>query len=284
MIRNIVMTLAGAVAFVISVSCSEAEDANPSNAKDDQREGEVPTDASNAGGDESEGGAAIDSGVNEGEDDSGPDAEVRPMLTFADYSEGRYCEVLIARTENENELIADVWNSLAFGSCPQEQWEALDAEEIKNDFPDAVMVMLNGPRFWVLQEISDNGPPRTREIHTFGEITMFLAATLRIADPTQAQPYNESLVDRDTTYRFTKSNRVFELRDPEGKTYVMQSFSRIVDVDLTFDELIDLGERLSLPDGWRFDTRILEEDLVVVATGVATVIQDELKNTYQLIE
>jgi hypothetical protein len=262
-----IYALAGVVAVFAGIGCDGTDD-----------------DASITGSGGSAGEAAAGSGADAGPGDSGADAETGPSRTFADWEDGRYCEVLIAHAEDEGVLAANVWNSLAFGPCPQEQWEALDADEIKKDFPDAALVMLNGPRFWVLQEISDNSPPQQYEVHTFGEIKMFLVAILRITDPAQAQPYNENRVDRDTTYRFARGNRVFELTGPDGKTYVMQSFSRIVDADLTFEELADLGDRLSLPEGWSFDSRILDEDLVADSNGVATVIQDELKNTYQLVE
>ena len=62
----------------------------------------------------------------------------------------------------------------------------------------------------------------------------------------------------------------------------MQSFSQFVDTNLSYDDLEDLGERLALPAGWRYRTRMLDADLDVTADGTATVIQDELQNTYQL--
>jgi hypothetical protein len=44
-----------------------------------------------------------------------------------------------------------------------------------------------------------------------------------------------------------------------------------------------LGERLDLPDGWTFRSRVLDDELVVDTTAtIATIIQDELENTYTL--
>ena len=49
------------------------------------------------------------------------------------------------------------------------------------------------------------------------------------------------------------------------------------------DNLATLGERLSMPEGWSYRSRILDEELVVDTTGqMATVIQDEFENTYTL--
>ncbi len=47
--------------------------------------------------------------------------------------------------------------------------------------------------------------------------------------------------------------------------------------------LADLGARLKLPEGWAFRSRVLTADLRVTAVDeVATLVQDELANTYQL--
>jgi len=44
-----------------------------------------------------------------------------------------------------------------------------------------------------------------------------------------------------------------------------------------------LGDRLALPEGWSYRTRILDEELVVDTTAtIATVLQDELENSYTL--
>lgn len=208
-----------------------------------------------------------------------PDAAT---LAFADHSEGRYCEVLVARLKDGGGLTADVWNSIAHGPCPQAQWEALDTGKIKADFPDAALVVLNGPRFFLMQEIYSHAPPTVPQVHTFGGITMSLAATVGI-DPTKSAPYTELAVDRDTTFRFLAGRRVFELQAADGRTYVMQSFSRATDPGLTFDEIETLAGRLTLPAGWTFTSRVLEVTLDVTADGVATVVQDDLANTYQLV-
>jgi hypothetical protein len=76
---------------------------------------------------------------------------------------------------------------------------------------------------------------------------------------------------------------VYELHDPDGGRYIMQSMSRIEDEDLEIWELTRLAERLSLPEGWRYTTRILTETEQYVADGVAEVIVDDLSNTYQKI-
>ena len=61
----------------------------------------------------------------------------------------------------------------------------------------------------------------------------------------------------------------------------MQSFSQIVDSELMYEDLETLGGHLNLPEGWNYRVRMLESSLDVQADGTATVVQDELQNTYQ---
>ena len=55
------------------------------------------------------------------------------------------------------------------------------------------------------------------------------------------------------------------------------------DAELTIADLETLGERLTLPDGWRYETRVLTEDSELKADGLAYVINDDLGNSYQKI-
>ena len=45
-----------------------------------------------------------------------------------------------------------------------------------------------------------------------------------------------------------------------------------------------LGSKLKLPEGWKFETKILDKDLAIEprkAGGVAHILRDNLTNTYQ---
>ena len=110
---------------------------------------------------------------------------------------------------------------------------------------------------------------------------MMVKATTVVADAIGQDSYTPTTVNRDNTWRFEAGNRVHELIDDEGNIYIMQSFAQIVDTELSHDDLETLGERLEMPEGWSYRTRILETDLDVQAVGTATVVQDELQNTYQ---
>ena len=45
-----------------------------------------------------------------------------------------------------------------------------------------------------------------------------------------------------------------------------------------------LGAKLKLPSGWRYSSETPEQDIVAGAKGRATVVQDDLDNTYQKLD
>ena len=97
----------------------------------------------------------------------------------------------------------------------------------------------------------------------------------------QRPPYTELTVDRTTDWVFKQGQDVHELVAPSGAVYVMQSMSRHVDPNLEIEQLPTLGQRLKLPQGWQYQVRTLEEDLVVPARGDAHIVFDEFENNYQ---
>lgn len=64
----------------------------------------------------------------------------------------------------------------------------------------------------------------------------------------------------------------------------MLAYSQSVDPRLTEKKLNGLGSRLTLPTGWRYEVRRLKRDLTLSTRGQTAVLQDELENTYQLID
>ncbi len=191
----------------------------------------------------------------------------------------RYGEVLVVR-ENNGAYSAEIWNSMGLGDCPQAAWVALDPVEITRE-SQALITLLNGPRHWLMDAI-ENVPPVDRQFRRFGTIDTSLVATLdlgtELPDPT---PYTERTVLRDTIWEWSPGRTIYELVTPQGVTYVMQAYCLAVDSGLTEDVLGELASRLTVPEGWHFRTRVIDETLHLRAPdAVATVIQDELKNTY----
>jgi hypothetical protein len=95
-------------------------------------------------------------------------------------------------------------------------------------------------------------------------------------------PYAPRTVSRTTTWIYQAGKPVYELVDPSGRVFDMQSYS-VQKTPQTEDSLAQLGAQLTLPTGWSFRTRVLSADLHVTAVnGEATIVQDEVENTYQL--
>ena len=195
----------------------------------------------------------------------------------------RYCEVLPAFAHGDR-ICVEVYNTLGFNDCPEQDWAALEADALVSEL-GAENVFLNGPRHWVINGAVGDADPTRAKIARFGTLQMSRPGLLELASladlPSTDERYRETEVARSNTWFYTAGNEVYELTSESGEVYIMQSYSRILDPDLSIEDLPNLATRLTLPDGWTFSSRILEADYELVSDGVAFVIQDDLANTYQ---
>ena len=191
----------------------------------------------------------------------------------------RYGEVLLVRMGASGPE-ATVYNSFPLNDCPAQLWDALDAAAIAAE-NGAVAALLNGPRYWLMSGIEKRaGEPQPTK--SFGGIEMIEQACVQLSSNNPA-PYSVNTVDRRAVFTFGAGRPVFELVDADGRRWVMQTYSQIVDKTLTLSDLAGLGSRLTLPAGWRFETRTLTDPLVVDTTErPANVLQDDLTNSYSL--
>ena len=211
---------------------------------------------------------------------AGPVVHDRPVRTISEMRGVRYGEIL-AVVPHDGGLRAEVFGTQMLNDCPQELWETLNAEAIAQEL-GAVAVKLNGPRHWVLDGLGQKVAVVDPVQRDFNGL-----ATRRIAvvelDGGAPAPYTEVSVQRGAVFFFDAGSPVYELVNPDGVAYVMQAYCVGVDPELTEDRLPGLGERLALPAGWSYRTRVLPEELVVdTRDGPATVLQDELENSYTL--
>jgi hypothetical protein len=201
-------------------------------------------------------------------------------LLFGDFRDYQYCEVL-ATFKNGDELITEVYATLGCNKCPDDKWSQITADGLKAEL-GAEAIRLNGPRHWMLNKIrSSEGNIQYDKVASFGDIQMKLSA--QISGEIIEIEYEENEVKRWTVYTFKEGNRVYRLVNPSGEKYIMQSYSRMIDNDQSVDDLAQLGSTLNLPDGWSFETEILDEDFVLTTEGQAFVIVDDLNNAYQKI-
>lgn len=200
----------------------------------------------------------------------------------ADLRGSRYCEV-IPMFWRGLQLKAEVYNTIGLNDCPTERWNRIDGHQIAQRY-GALRVKLNGPRYWLMNHISAQNPDAVARTVNFGGLQMRQRASIALNPWVLVHgeyPFSPQRVQRSTVFLFRKGQMVYELVTNRGEIYRMQSFARIVDPDLSEKDLARLGSRLMLPPGWRFRSRRLSQDSALRADGEATVLQDELQNSYQ---
>jgi hypothetical protein len=179
-------------------------------------------------------------------------------------------------------LEAEVFGTQMLNDCPQELWDALDADAIARDM-GAVFVKLNGPRYWLLDGLGSKVAVVEPVFKDFNGLQMRRIATIPLGADFAAGAYVMRNVNRGAVFFFDAGKSVYELVDPDGRAFIMQARCVGVDSDMTEESLANLGERLALPEGWSYRTRVLDSELVIdTSATLATVVQDEFENTYTL--
>ena len=197
--------------------------------------------------------------------------------------DARYCEIIPVERRGIR-LVGTVYNTLGLNDCPHAVWDKITEDAMRKRFR-ALMVVLNGPRHFVMDAIAAEGDTASGATVDAGGLSLTARATikLRLADM-RTKPYRERTVDRQTRYVFMAGRPVFLLVRPDGARYAMQSYAEMADKSLSYADLPTLGSRLKLPAGWRYETMTPDADLVLGAQGKATIVQDDLDDTYQQLD
>jgi hypothetical protein len=182
-------------------------------------------------------------------------------VTVKNTRDMRYGEIFIIKPTG-----LDVYNTTGSNDCPAELWDALDPEAVKSQL-GANAVQKNGPKFWMMDE----------QTLLLGESVSFQGLQARWAahaplsvvqqGGTGAAPYAIYTPSKTQSMVYSTGKPVFELVDPEGHAYVLQAR----DERFPISTLADLGEKLNLPEGWQYRTRVLEEDLRLDLTPEETI-------------
>jgi hypothetical protein len=208
-------------------------------------------------------------------------------MRFENLNNYRYCEIfLIGGNPITKDLSAAFYNTTDLNnpgeskdSCSAEMWANVDPKVFKKQY-DVLGVFKNGPRFWMYDWIElpvgaqqdFNG----LQARWFGEVKLPKGFGKK-----GATYFNPTTVKRASVQGYKKGQTVFILDDPDGTPWIMQAYSRIVDKNLSYEDLKTLDKKLKLPPGWKYRFKVLEQDLSIHAIdGVARIVQDNLEGTY----
>jgi len=168
------------------------------------------------------------------------------------------------------------------------RFRALDADTLKNEY-GSDGILFNGPRRFVANGTTgmawDGCKERVVATIPFRVFGIFETPDLSKAVTGTLPSYQVLVSRRSNTFSFNAGETVHELITPEGAVYTMFSLSLKVDPKNTIENLPTLGERLTLPKGWNFRSRKLDQDLTLTSTADAnppnTIVLDELEGNYQ---
>lgn len=209
-----------------------------------------------------------------------------------------YCE-LIPDTVANGTITEHVFNTLGFNTCPASTFNTITEQNIVDAYnaqyppaagaSPATSATINGRRFWVMSTIqSTGGVTSSPDTLTVNGMQLGLKAVLTTpqGSATVGQvPYTAQTVQRNTVYVFKANRPVFELVSPTGQVYVMQSYTLAYDPKLNLKLLQNvkyMTAKNKMPKGWVYRTRKLKRDLTLTAAGTTQVVNDQLRNTYQV--
>lgn len=178
------------------------------------------------------------------------------------------------------------------GGCPPEAFAALNKEKLAAS-QGASSIVLNPPaptarKRWVMDELYIYAAGET---YDFFGVKGTWVAKMSLQDLEEAvkaskTPYQALTNTQLSKWVYKKGSPVYLLRAPEGKVYVMQSVTNIVDKDLTYEQLPQLGSKLKqLPPGWKYEVKTLTQELAfdvrnATPSGLKHLTLDELGNVY----
>ena len=197
-----------------------------------------------------------------------------------------YCEVIPGVVDGST-TTQTVFNSLGFNTCPESTWVTITKGDVISAYntqynANATQATLNGRRHWTMDQISSqaSGSVNSNTLVVNG-LEFGQQGVLMSSGTVGGDPFTPAQVNRSTTYVYKAGRRVFELKDPCGTVYTMQSYSEQY-YKLRYSDLKNLGKRLPLPQGWTYRARRLSSQLQLIASGSTTVVQDTLANSYQI--
>ena len=196
-----------------------------------------------------------------------------------------FCEFEVV-TSIFPDIVVQVYNTSGQERCLPGTLDKIDAEALAKSV-GADKIVKNPTRYWLMDRfwVYDTG-----ETHDFDGVK---ATWMAKVEPKGAKmgergkpfpPYTPAQPSRRSKYAWDKGSEVYLLRDPDGKVWIMQAYTPLVDKSLTIDGLRALGSKLKLPPGWKYEIKTLDRELTyepVAPSYTAYFVSDDLQNAYQ---
>ncbi len=176
---------------------------------------------------------------------------------------------------------AHVYTAASLDDITPESHKQIDPERLAGEL-EVDMCAVNGGRIWLMDEQDIQGG----DIVDFHGVKMIYGGEMTAAEmmAQMTNAFSPSLIYRNSNWIWHAGTQVHLLRDPEGTVWVMQEYTKDVDPSLNIDNLDQLGNKLDLPKGWKFETKKLTKDLSLDTDrcdGWAAIIRDDFHCTYQ---
>jgi len=208
-----------------------------------------------------------------------------PAGKSATLEKARYfgqCEIFLLKGK-PGSYDGTVYNTTPFNDCPAAQFDPIDAKALAQR-TGVDIAWKNPRRFWTMDRLTVElvGDPREFDGLKFNLVAkMTMPASFAPGEGQAGFAYQPTQIRRNTKYEYFKGQQVFLLKSPDGKTWVMQTYTTHTDKTLTAADLPTLAKRLKLPAGWDFTAKTLDRDLTITTTGLANIVPDNLENMYQ---
>ena len=98
-----------------------------------------------------------------------------------------------------------------------------------------------------------------------------------------SKEYRPFSFPRTSIEGFRRGSKVYLLDDPNGRTWILTSYTSSAVPRAAIDDLDTLGDRLKAPQGWKFRTATLDKDLILEPKGGRAVsTEDDKGDLYHL--
>ncbi len=213
-----------------------------------------------------------------------------------------FCQIFTSRL-NFWRLRAEIvkFSSFKLGPCPDDSFAKLSIASILAQLKTIGHIAhayKNGPSYFLMDS---NLSPLNREFLYIGPLKFFAQSTASVSlfqllfNPILSEEgiptayFYPFTAHEDIYYIWNKGATIHTLIPPDKKGYyVMTSYSKMVDSTLDVSNIKDKVGELTLPEGWKYESRILEKPLIVRTQPAKNfahqIVFDQLQNFYHFIE